>query len=49
MTVSRAALHRIEEILHSSGEDELVLYFGGTDALGHARGCSTSRPGARGS
>ena len=38
MTVSRAELHEIEEILHSSDEDELVLYFGGTDAIGHVRG-----------
>lgn len=38
MTVSRAELHDIEEILHSSQDDELVLYFGGTDALGHVRG-----------
>ena len=38
MTVSRAELHRIEQILHSSEDNELVLYFGGTDALGHVRG-----------
>jgi hypothetical protein len=38
MTVSKAELHKIEEILHSSEDDELVLYFGGTDALGHVRG-----------
>jgi hypothetical protein len=38
MTVSRAELHRIEEILHTSEDEELVLYFGGTDALGHVRG-----------
>ena len=38
MTVSRAELRKIEQILHSSEEDELVLYFGGTDALGHVRG-----------
>lgn len=38
MTVSRAELHRIEAILHSSDDRELVLYFGGTDALGHVRG-----------
>jgi len=38
MTVSRAELHEIEEILHASEDDELVLYFGGTDALGHVRG-----------
>jgi hypothetical protein len=38
MTVSKAELHEIEEILHSSDDEELVLYFGGTDALGHVRG-----------
>ena len=38
MTVSKAELHEIEKILHSSDDDELVLYFGGTDALGHVRG-----------
>ena len=38
MTVARAELRRIEEILHTSEEEELVLYFGGTDALGHVRG-----------
>jgi hypothetical protein len=38
MTVSRAELHRIEGILHASRDRELVLYFGGTDALGHVRG-----------
>jgi hypothetical protein len=38
MTVSRAELHRIEEILHTSEDQELLLYFGGTDALGHVRG-----------
>jgi hypothetical protein len=38
MTVSKAELHEIEEILHSRDDDELVLYFGGTDALGHVRG-----------
>ena len=38
MTVSRAELRRIEEILHTSEDRELVLYFGGTDALGHVRG-----------
>lgn len=38
MTVSRAELHEIERILHSSEDPELVLYFGGTDALGHVRG-----------
>ncbi|HEY6546887.1 MAG TPA: alkaline phosphatase family protein, partial [Vicinamibacteria bacterium] len=38
MTVSRAELRRIEEILHTSQDRELVLYFGGSDALGHVRG-----------
>ena len=38
MTVSRAELRKIEEILHTSEDEELVLYFGGTDALGHVRG-----------
>ena len=38
MTVSRAELRKIEQILHSSEDEELVLYFGGTDALGHVRG-----------
>ncbi len=38
MTTSRAELRRIEEILRSSQDGELVLYFGGTDALGHVRG-----------
>ncbi|HET7294824.1 MAG TPA: alkaline phosphatase family protein [Vicinamibacteria bacterium] len=38
MTTSRAELRRIEQILHASDDDELVLYFGGTDALGHVRG-----------
>lgn len=38
MTISRKELRRIEELLHSSDDDELVLYFGGTDALGHVRG-----------
>jgi Type I phosphodiesterase / nucleotide pyrophosphatase len=38
ITVSRAELRKIEEVLHSSGDEELVLYFGGTDALGHVRG-----------
>jgi hypothetical protein len=38
MTVSRAELRKIEELLHSSEDEELVLYFGGTDALGHVRG-----------
>ncbi len=37
-TITRAELRKIEEILHSSDEKELVLYFGGTDALGHVRG-----------
>jgi Type I phosphodiesterase / nucleotide pyrophosphatase len=36
--VSRAELRRIEQILHSSDDPELVLYFGGTDSLGHVRG-----------
>ena len=38
VTVSRAELRKIEQILHTSEEEELVLYFGGTDALGHVRG-----------
>lgn len=38
MTVSRAELHQIEQLIHASEEKELVLYFGGTDALGHVRG-----------
>ncbi|HQZ16271.1 MAG TPA: alkaline phosphatase family protein [Vicinamibacteria bacterium] len=38
MTVSRAELHAIEQVLHTSEDPELVLYFGGTDALGHVRG-----------
>jgi hypothetical protein len=38
MTVSRAELRRIEQILHSSPDRELLLYLGGTDALGHVRG-----------
>ena len=38
MTVSRAELRRIEQILHASEDEGLVLYFGGTDALGHVRG-----------
>jgi hypothetical protein len=38
MTFSKKELHVIEEILHTSDDDELVLYFGGTDALGHVRG-----------
>jgi hypothetical protein len=38
MTISRKELRKIEELLHSSDDDELVLYFGGTDALGHVRG-----------
>jgi len=37
-TITKAELSKIEEILHSSEEKELVLYFGGTDALGHVRG-----------
>jgi hypothetical protein len=37
-TITKAELHEIEEILHASDEKELVLYFGGTDALGHVRG-----------
>jgi hypothetical protein len=37
-TITKAELRRIEEILHTSAEKELVLYFGGTDALGHVRG-----------
>ncbi|MCG6926607.1 MAG: alkaline phosphatase family protein [Acidobacteria bacterium] len=37
-TITKAELHKIEEILHTSEEKELVLYFGGTDALGHVRG-----------
>jgi hypothetical protein len=39
--ITRAELRKIEQILHTSEERELVLYFGGTDALGHVRG----RPG----
>lgn len=38
MTISKKELRKIEQILHSSDDDELVLYFGGTDALGHVRG-----------
>lgn len=38
MRISKAELHRIEELLHESDDEELVLYFGGTDALGHVRG-----------
>jgi hypothetical protein len=38
MTISRKELRSIERLLHSSEDDELVLYFGGTDALGHVRG-----------
>jgi hypothetical protein len=38
MTVSRAELRKIEQILHSSQDQKLVLYFGGTDAVGHVRG-----------
>lgn len=37
-TISRAELRKIQGILHESDEKELVLYFGGTDALGHVRG-----------
>ncbi len=37
-TITKAELRKIEQILHESEEDELVLYFGGTDALGHVRG-----------
>jgi hypothetical protein len=37
-TITKAELRKIEEILHTSEEKELVLYFGGTDALGHVRG-----------
>ena len=37
-TISRAELRKIEQILHKSENKELVLYFGGTDALGHVRG-----------
>jgi len=37
-TITKAELRKIQEILHTSQEDELVLYFGGTDALGHVRG-----------
>jgi hypothetical protein len=37
-TITKAELRKIEEILHTSDEKELVLYFGGTDALGHVRG-----------
>jgi hypothetical protein len=37
-TISRRELRKIEEILHESDDPELVLYFGGTDALGHVRG-----------
>lgn len=38
MRTSRAELRRIEQILHTSQDQELVLYFGGTDALGHVKG-----------
>ena len=38
MTISRKELRKIEQILHESDDEELVLYFGGTDALGHVRG-----------
>ena len=37
-TISKAELRKIEQILHTSEKKELVLYFGGTDALGHVRG-----------
>jgi hypothetical protein len=37
-SISRAELSKIEKILHTSEDKELVLYFGGTDALGHVRG-----------
>jgi hypothetical protein len=37
-TITKAELRKIEQILHTSQEPELVLYFGGTDALGHVRG-----------
>lgn len=37
-TITKAELHKVEEILHTSEEGELILYFGGTDALGHVRG-----------
>jgi len=36
--ISRLELQRIEEMLHTSDAKELVLYFGGTDPLGHMRG-----------
>jgi hypothetical protein len=38
MRISRAELRKIERILHESEDEELILYFGGTDALGHVRG-----------
>lgn len=38
MTISRKELRKIEQLLHASPDPELVLYFGGTDALGHVRG-----------
>jgi len=37
-TVSKAELRKIQGVLLESDEQELVLYFGGTDALGHVRG-----------
>jgi hypothetical protein len=37
-TITKAELSSIEQILYTSDEKELVLYFGGTDALGHVRG-----------
>jgi hypothetical protein len=36
-TISKAELRKIQEILNTSKDKELVLYFGGTDALGHVR------------
>jgi hypothetical protein len=47
MRIARAELRRIEEILHSSEDPELVLYFGGTDALGHVRGRQGLEEGLR--
>jgi hypothetical protein len=38
MRISRMELRKIETLLHTSEDPELVLYFGGTDALGHVRG-----------
>jgi hypothetical protein len=43
MTVSRAELHEVEETLHSSDDEELVLYFGGTDALAPSAAGRASR------